>query len=412
MYFLLITLKTFVMKKILLSLSFFICFHFLKAQQAHISVVMNYTPGTCKVQVEYWVTNPTNGNGSIQIAVSNAAFQWDSTMFTLTNVISTAGGLDLSDIYSSDKPDQDVYGSRVVNGSTFRTLDILRSTNLCNNIYIINAGQSKPLATITLQFKNCNDANSYNFIDTTASNYIAEINDGVSTPHVNSKILAIVNKDTRPMDKSGSDCAPNQIIKNLNNVPVGDDGTAVFVSQAPLPVSFKEFNVYKQNNKASLVWETASEISNRGFEVQRKKGNTFQTIGFVNSKASNGNSSEAITYEFTDPDYYTGTVYYRLKQISATGNETYSEIKSLRISKALQVLVYPNPSTGKLNIILPDGNGTTDINMIDFSGKLIKTWNGYKVPAIQLEGLQRGIYTLLISNRETGERVAQKITIQ
>ena len=98
--------------------------------------------------------------------------------------------------------------------------------------------------------------------------------------------------------------------------------------------------------------------------------------------------------------------------MSYLAKESYSEIKAIRNSKLLQVLVYPNPSNGKINIIMPDGNSTTDINMIDFSGKLIRTWKGYKIPNIQLSGLQKGIYTLLISNRETGEKVAQKITVQ
>ena len=118
-------------------------------------------------------------------------------------------------------------------------------------------------------------------------------------------------------------------------------------------------------------------------------------------------------YNFIDKDNLSpGTSYYRLRLISYQSKESYSEIKAVRISKMLQVLVYPNPGNGKINIVLPDGNGTTDISMTDFSGKLIKSWTGYKIPNIELNGLQKGIYTLLISNRETGEKVSQKITVQ
>lgn len=401
------------MKKTLFTLFMVLLISAIKAQQANVQIVLNYSPGTCKVQVEYWIKNPTNGNGSIQVAVSNAAFQWDSTLFTLVKDSSCATGLNQADIFPG-KDDIDSFSTRTVNGSSFRALDMKRSTKYCDNVYQINPGETKPLGIIVLQFRNCSDANAYNFIDTTATNYIADINDGVNNPSASRKILAIVNKTTRPMDKSGTNCNPGTIISNLNNIPVGDTASAQFVAQGPLLVNrLKSFNAVKLNNHAKLIWETFADVDIKEFEVQRKVSNRFETIGYVASALQIVYSKETVEYTFIDADNpKAGVIYYRIHQISFDGKECYSEIKAIRNSKMLQVLIYPNPSNGKINIVLPDGNGATDITMIDFSGKLIKTWTGYKILNIQLTDLNRGIYTLLISNRETGEKVSQKIIVQ
>lgn len=384
-----------------------------KAQQANVQIVMNYSPGSCKVQFEYWIKNPTNGNGSIQVAVSNAAFQWDSTMFTLVKDSSLTTGLNLPDIYPG-KPDVDSFSSRTVNGSLFRTLDMKRSTKYCDNIYIINPGQSKPLGLIVLQFKNCSDANAYNFIDTSAANYIADINDGITNPSSSRKILAIVNKTTRPMDKSGTNCNAGQTISNLNNVPVGDTTSAQFVAQSPLSVrKIIVLNAFKQNNRVQLDWQAENNINIKNFEVQRRKDNKFETIDYVSPLTYTVNDKEFLNYSFSDPILTNeATLYYRIKQVNMDGKEIYSEIKAIRTLKRFEVLIYPNPSNGKVNIVMPEGPGNNEIRITDFSGKLIKTVSGYNIYNMQLPGLQRGIYSVTITNKESGERVSQKITVQ
>ena len=402
------------MKKHLLILSFLLLNLFsLKAQQATGFVVLNYSPGSCKVQVEYWINNKTNGNGSMFIAVADVAFQWDSTLFTLVKDSSVMGGLNLSDTLAPHR-DIDSFSTRSIYSNNFRTLDILRSTMYCDNMYEIPNRTSKPLGMVVLQFRNCSDANSYNFTDTSSSTYIADINDGVNNPSPARKILVIVNKSTRPLDASGSKCIGLVSAKNLNNVPVGDTTSTLFVPQAPLKViKLKSFEVFKHNNHTEIIWETNGEPGYKEFEIQRKTYAGFITIDYVNPETYISKSDKGIMYNFIDKDNLSpGTSYYRLRLISYQSKESYSEIKAVRISKMLQVLVYPNPGNGKINIVLPDGNGTTDISMTDFSGKLIKSWTGYKIPNIELNGLQKGIYTLLISNRETGEKVSQKITVQ
>ena len=54
---------------------------------------------------------------------------------------------------------------------------------------------------------------------------------------------------------------------------------------APLPVELSAFDVRRQNDDAALTWATASEKSNRGFEVQvSTNGTDFRLLAFVAGK--------------------------------------------------------------------------------------------------------------------------------
>ena len=66
-----------------------------------------------------------------------------------------------------------------------------------------------------------------------------------------------------------------------------------------LPVSLTSFSGYKEGNSNKLLWTTASENNNNGFEVQRSSdGANFTAIGFVVSKAIGGNSTSELNYNF------------------------------------------------------------------------------------------------------------------
>ena len=60
-----------------------------------------------------------------------------------------------------------------------------------------------------------------------------------------------------------------------------------------LPITVFNFSGEVQGKQNLLHWTTATEENNTGFEVQRSSdGINFKKIGFVNTKAINGNSSE------------------------------------------------------------------------------------------------------------------------
>lgn len=111
----------------------------------------------------------------------------------------------------------------------------------------------------------------------------------------------------------------------------------------PLPVELASFAATVDKGVVTLKWTTASEINNRGFEVERGVAGEFITIGFVNGA---GTSTEERSYSFIDAKVQPGVYGYRLKQIDFDGSFNYSNVIEIDISvPAVFDLAqnYPNP---------------------------------------------------------------------
>ncbi len=79
------------------------------------------------------------------------------------------------------------------------------------------------------------------------------------------------------------------------------------VTQGNLPVTFLNFDGKLIDNEAQLTWRTATEINNRGFQIQKSSdGHTFNDIGFVTGA---GTSSIINTYNYTDAKVLSGFNY-------------------------------------------------------------------------------------------------------
>ena len=82
-----------------------------------------------------------------------------------------------------------------------------------------------------------------------------------------------------------------------------------------LPVELSSFTASENAGKSQLEWTTLTETNNRGFQVERSaNGSEWMKIGFVFSKASEGNSTQKLQYSYTDNNPLHGDNYYRLKQ--------------------------------------------------------------------------------------------------
>lgn len=115
---------------------------------------------------------------------------------------------------------------------------------------------------------------------------------------------------------------------------------------AILPVDLVSFEGQNTPEGNKLIWKTASETQNKGFEIERSgDAKAFEKIGFVEG---NADSKVVNTYSFTDPNP-AAIAYYRLKQLDFDGAFEYSKIIAVRDGSSI-VKVYPNPSRGKLHI--------------------------------------------------------------
>jgi hypothetical protein len=136
-----------------------------------------------------------------------------------------------------------------------------------------------------------------------------------------------------------------------NGLAVGNDGTVLKyvkdLNAAILPVELTGFKVITRGGNVELNWLTATEVNNKGFEIERKTDNSWKTIGFVSGKGTTTNESK---YHFTDNLKnltYNGGVVYRIKQVDYNGTYKYSNEVAVQVhSNPVEYSLmqnYPNP---------------------------------------------------------------------
>lgn len=126
----------------------------------------------------------------------------------------------------------------------------------------------------------------------------------------------------------------------------------------PVPVELTSFTGTATEGLVMLNWTTATEINNKGFEIERRSlGNEWQKIGFVQGF---GTTTEPRQYTFTDATLPgDGEYEYRLKQLDLNGAFEYSTTISVKAivspDKFILYQNYPNPfnPTTQISYSLP-----------------------------------------------------------
>lgn len=121
----------------------------------------------------------------------------------------------------------------------------------------------------------------------------------------------------------------------------------VFVNSSPLPVELISFNLSPKNEIVRLSWQTASELNNSGFEVERSgpasKPAMWEKIGFI---AGAGTCDTIKYYFFSDKLKSPGRYSYRLKQVDFDGSYKYSKVLTCNFEVSGKFILYqnyPNP---------------------------------------------------------------------
>lgn len=143
-----------------------------------------------------------------------------------------------------------------------------------------------------------------------------------------------------------------------------------------LPVELTSFYLTPINNEYfNLIWETASELNNTGFYIQRSTtGLPFENIGWI---TGNGTTNSIHQYSFADHNVIPNTTYYyRLQQIDLDNLYKYSNTLSgiLNLSNTFNVLnIVPNPTTinSQATVFLPE-DGKIQISIYNVLGQTIK----------------------------------------
>jgi len=155
---------------------------------------------------------------------------------------------------------------------------------------------------------------------------------------------------------------------------------------SPLPVELTSFTASVSGGKVTLNWQTATEVNNYGFEIERtsprpspqgeggEAGRGWEKIGFV---AGNGNSNSPKDYSFVDKTVLSGKYFYRLKQIDNDGQFEYSNIVEVDLGVPAEFSLaqnYPNPFNPSTTIKyqLPERSLVT-LKLYDILGREVHT---------------------------------------
>jgi hypothetical protein len=140
-----------------------------------------------------------------------------------------------------------------------------------------------------------------------------------------------------------------------------------------LPVELTNFTATLIDSDVELKWETASEINNEYFTVQRSiDGKNFSDIGKVDGA---GTTSSVQKYNFLDFNAFVGRSYYRLKQTDFDGTYQFSGVRQIEFDNKpqLRLTAFPNPVTDhKFSIDFHSGyDGPIAVGIYDILGRIV-----------------------------------------
>jgi photosystem II stability/assembly factor-like uncharacterized protein len=173
-----------------------------------------------------------------------------------------------------------------------------------------------------------------------------------------------------------------------------------YVDTSYTPVELTSFtgNV-TSNNKLQLLWTTATEKNNYGFEIQKSADQIlWKKVGFIEGY---GTSTEKHSYSFADKTEGAGIFYYRLKQIDYNGGYKYSNIIEVNVNPPLHYYLsqnYPNPfnPTTTIDYTIPEETYVS-IKLYDLTGREVKE--------LVNEKEQPGYYTIKLKGGELSSGV-------
>jgi len=207
-----------------------------------------------------------------------------------------------------------------------------------------------------------------------------------------------------PYPASTRDASNNYVLTNgLSGITLNE---LTLASQfAPLPLTWLSFTAIAQNNSQTLLqWATTQEQNTKDFYIQHSAdGINWVTIGTLPAA---GNSNSTSHYNFVHTNPIKGLNYYRIKQTDVDSRYSYSLVRMLSFTRALQAYtMLGNPVNN--NILTLQVNEATSLALYTADGKLLWQKNVYTgTQTIDVSRYAKGIYWLKTNT------TTQKVVIQ
>lgn len=259
----------------------------------------------------------------------------------------------------------------------------------------------------------------YLFGPVPAGNYCIEVDETSGIQAVVDFILPIYPS----LPKSSAAAAPTTPMYFSGDVPSGGADLTLdygFDTGSALPVELVSFDGIVDGADVELIWSTASEIGNAGFEIQwATDGAThYEVIGFVEGA---GNTQKPRDYSYRVSDVGFGTHRFRLRQIDFDGTFDLSPVVEIAVAETPDSFVlepvYPNPFNPVATVTFGvKVEQPVRIVMFDALGRMVQTlFEGTPAAGrlhrvtIDGSGLPSGIYQVMLTGG--GNRAARTVTL-
>ena len=176
-------------------------------------------------------------------------------------------------------------------------------------------------------------------------------------------------------------------------------------NNSPLPIELLSFTANCSDDGTLITWKTASESNTSHFNLEKSRNGIDWEI--IHTEQAAGNSTQLVTYNFTDKSSLNGLSYYRLNQYDLDG--VYEQFGPISIN-CLQTSngyfsVFPNPSSTEFSIIVNNDLLIGDATLLitnklgkDVYMKSIKVEPGINLYSIDKLDISTGVYYISIIN--------------
>jgi len=194
---------------------------------------------------------------------------------------------------------------------------------------------------------------------------------------------------------------------NRTGLAVTDLSNSFFIgsvnsTSSTLPITLISFTATPVNQIVRLDWETAAEINNDHFTIQRSTDATnWEDIKEIKGLL---NSSTDTYYSANDENPLYGVSYYRLQQTDLDGKVSYSMVRKVNMDQPATLSVYPNPATNYITISAAKGEKMS-IALINNSGQRINVplTNNGSTAVLYVSGINPGVYFIQIIHGNSNE---------
>lgn len=175
-----------------------------------------------------------------------------------------------------------------------------------------------------------------------------------------------------------------------------------------LPATIAKYEVSLKNKRVSVDWTSSLESNTDFFAIERAGPDMqFKQIGKVTAA---GNSSNPISYSFSDPAPLKGTSFYRLVLMNKDGMPDIYEIKKITNREfGISFSVSPVPARKSVQLAFEiEESQKLNFSIRDINGRQLRVWSanvssGIATMPINIEAFAPGIYYLSIQGTQFNE---------